>query len=117
MLSESIAFRARRSRRDARRDDGAMRWHRDPQHPALLVLLAHGRAVARIEPHGGRHLVHVRYADVHVIAVRPCIRAARRFAEGELWSGAGELPDVDWPEPCNTTEAAPSTARSEPEAT
>ena len=94
-----------------------MRWHPDPKRPALLVLLAQGRTVARIEPHRGRHLVHVRYADVQVIAVRSCMRAARRFAEGELWSGAGELPEDDWPAPCNAPEAAAPAACSEPEAT
>ena len=72
-----------------------MRWHLDPKRPGLLVLIAHGRAVARIEPLSGRHVVHVRYADVHVIAVRTCVRTAQRFAEGELWSGTGELPGHD----------------------
>jgi hypothetical protein len=94
-----------------------MRWHPDPKRPALLLLLAHGRTVARIEPHRGRHVVHVRYADVHVIAVRSSIRSAQRFAEGELWSGAGELPDLGWPGPCNAFDAAPLPARIEPEAT
>ena len=94
-----------------------MRWHPDPRRPALLLLLAHGRTVARIEPHRGRHVVHVHYADVHVIAIRSSVRAARRFAEGELWSGAGELPDHDWPGPCNASEPAPGPACSEPEAT
>lgn len=93
-----------------------MHWRHDPEHPGSLVLVAHGRAVARIEPHAGARLVRVRYADVHVFAVRRTLEAARRFAEGELWSGAGELPGRDWPGPCNGHVAAPRPARIEPEA-
>lgn len=114
------ALRIGRDRRVAAAETAAttmspMQWRADPQRPRCLVLVAHECVVARIEPHGAAHLVHVRYADVHVIAVTRTPGAARRFAEGELWSGAGELPGGGWPGPCNGSVAAPRPARSEPE--